>query len=199
MSRELSYSAKVVSGNLCPRGRAKILLNISKDTIATSMRLPGDTPMKMENVTAVEQVERKQGWQSPKEILKVGAITIGSLLTGGLIVEAIDPEVAEEALRLAMTGEDVEPLMNALESLADSSTEASETSSGAARAVVATAILAPVAYSGVALSRRKVRLQLTTDDNKYVEIVAPEAAAAFIEASHIVTRQNGNGEPPASD
>ena len=197
--RKLRYAAKVLGGTLSPRGRSKIDLNISKDKIAGRIQLPGNISLGMDDITGVQRVELKRGWQSPKEILKVVGVSIASMFIAGEFVDAVDPEIAAEVLRLATTGEDTGPLIEALEALADTSTEIEEPFE-LSDAVVFTLALSPAAYGGVVLSRRKVRFHLMTKDNRHADIIAPEAAAAFIEALSIAKQhQNGNGEPPASD
>ena len=197
--RKLRYAAKVLGGTLSPRGRSKIDLNISKDKIAGRIQLPGNISLGMDDITGVQRVELKRGWQSPKEILKVVGVSIASMFIAGEFVDAVDPEISAEVLRLATTGEDTGPLIEALEALADTSTEIEEPLE-LSDAVVFTLALSPAAYGGVVLSRRKVRFHLMTKDNRHADIIAPEAAAAFIEALSIAKQhQNGNGEPPASD
>ena len=197
--RKLRYAAKVLGGTLSSGGRSKIDLNISKDKIAGHIQLPGNISLGMDDILSVQRVELKRGWQSPKEILKVFGVSIASFFIAGQFIDEVDPEMAAEVLHLAMTGEDTEPLIEALETLADTSTEMEE-SLELSDAVVVPLALTPAAYGGVVLSRRKVRFHIMTKDNRHVDIIAPEAAAAFIEAISIAKQhQNGNGEPPASD
>ena len=197
--RKLRYAAKVLGGTLSSRGRSKIDLNISKDKIAGHIQLPGNISLGMDDILSVQRVELKRGWQSPKEILKVFGVSIASFVIAAPLIHEVDPEMAAEVLHLAMTGEDTGPLIEALEALADSSTEIEE-SLEFSDAVGFALALTPAAYGGVVLSRRKVRFHLTTKDNQHVDIIAPEAAAAFIEALSIAKQhQNGNGKPPDAD
>ena len=205
MSRAFSFSAKVVGGNLCRIGNAKIFVNLSKDAIDSAFRFPGDIPLKMQNIADFDYIAEKSGWQSPKEILKVIGVTVLSIFGAGVILKNIDPSGVEEILSLAITGQDVEPLMETLETLADVSTDVPDDPSAVAIGVVLASLAGPGAYGGVVLSRRRVRFQLVTSDNKYVEIVAPEPAAAFVAAIHLAKKKNGNGngngngEPTASE
>ena len=191
--RTLHYSAKVVAGNACQRGKSEIVLNISKDMVAGEVQLPGNLSIGIDDIADFHHVELKRGWQSPKEILKVLGVSIVAIFIGSKIVEAVDPEIAEKVLQLAATGEDTGPLMEVLEALADASTGED------LRMGFSPGIVLP-AYGGIVLSRRKVRFHLTTKDNRYADIVAPEAAAAFIEAIFLAKQhQNGNDKPPVSD
>ena len=201
--RKLRYAAKVLGGTLSARGRSKIDLTIFKDRISGRIQLPGNISLGIDDIADVQRVELKRGWQSPKEIFKVVGITIASFFIGGQFIDEVDPEVASEVLHLAMTGENTGPLIEALEALADASTEVEEPVEEPLEfsdAVVFTLALTPAAYGGVVLSRRKVRFHLMTKDNRHVDIIAPEAAAAFIESLSIAKQhQNGNGEPPEAD
>jgi hypothetical protein len=192
-----SRSAKVRFEDGIHKGKStwEMAYNSDPDQPAIlKMSYPDGSLLLPEQITALEQVDSRSGWQDPRTVLKTAAISGASLLIGGIAVEHLLnlPGISEagEALKeaiekLSLTGVALETALNgspAVEEALKAFFEQFPNDTSTILAIVAGsgAIMAPSVYAGYKLSQRRIRLLIRLDSGDQFTVVTPEFTAAFL-------------------
>jgi hypothetical protein len=158
------------------------------------MTYPDGSPLHPEEITGLEQVSSRSGWQDPKTVIKTAAFSGASLLLGGLAVDHLlnlsGIEKAGEALKeaiekVSLSGVALEAIINGGTAVEEALTNLIEQFPSDARTFLAIvagtgSLVAPSAYAGYALSQRRIRLLIRLDSGDQFTVVTPEFASGFL-------------------
>ena len=187
---------KVTGGNASRKGTGSITLTLSPEATSYAIKLPDEIRLELDEIDSLGQVELKHGWRDWKEWLKAGAVTASSIFGGGLIIGLILESVTELellaealiALEQALAFGDDEAIERALTAVVAAENAAYEALAGTPVTLVTLAGLAamvgPVAYGGVILSRRKIRMEITLKNSRYLAVDMPEYMGAFLQGAY---------------
>lgn len=188
---------KVTGGNASPKGTGSITLTLSPEATSYAIELPDKTALELDEIESLDRVVLKRGWSDWKEWLKAGAVAGTSIFGGGLItaliIESIDEvQVAAEALTALQNamdaGADSETVARLMTSLAEADLALAARGFGTEEAFAALAGLASIggsgAYGAVVLSRRKISMEITLKNSRYLNVELPEYMGAFLQGAY---------------
>ena len=172
-----------------------------------------------EKIVALDQIEDKAGFQDPMTVIRTAAISVGSLVLGGVAVDSLLDLAAVEAARADLiqalenlyrsgaAGAALEVVVNGQTSVEEALKAFVEALPSERRAIMGVvagtgSIILPSSYAGYALSRRTIRLQIVLDDGEHLTIRLPEFAAAFLLGAFVAASAGVTSPPdetPAED
>ena len=197
----IKAKVKILKGStLCPEGKidAAGILNDNGYT-GVYFPLPNGGQLNLSEVSAIDQVEVRRGWESPKEIAKVSVVSLLSIGGGVLIVDAFMDTIEiielEELLAQAVEANDFVRAGQLAVQLADLISDISPVEYLASALVEIGVFAGPAVYGTITLSKRTIGLVITTNDNQFLKIECPEYFGTFL-LGFYGALNNGSGQAP---
>lgn len=191
----------------CPSGKVEITAIVNEAGSARLIfPLTDGTELDFSEVSSINQVVLKTGWESPKEVLKFAAVSFGAVFGAGVVVDALTnvPEIAEavKLLQHAIEMGDQGMVEEAWRALQTARENVSTLDTIAATVVETTGYVAPAVWGAMTLSNRLIGLVLQMKDSTYLKIETPESCGTLLLGYFQALNSGGNapgGGAPGTD